>query len=196
MMNIEAILYNWIENKTTLLDLGCGDGSMLLHFQKIKQIRGLGIEINADNIQKCLEKGVNVIEHNIDKGLGAISNNSFDIVLMSHTIQTLKNPLLALEEITRIGKKCIVTVPNFGYWKIRTSLLFKGKMPPTTNLPEDWYNSENIHLCTLKDFENLCRELKITIEEKFVINSRGQARKHLSLGFNLFSSSGVYKIFK
>ena len=115
---------------------------------------------------------------------------------MSHTIQTLKNPLLALEEITRIGKKCIVTVPNFGYWKIRTSLLFKGKMPPTTNLPEDWYNSENIHLCTLKDFENLCRELKITIEEKFVINSRGQARKHLSLGSNLFSSSGVYKIYK
>ena len=115
---------------------------------------------------------------------------------MSHTIQTLKSPLLALEEITRIGKKCIVTVPNFGYWKIRTSLLFKGKIPPTTNLPENWYNSENIHLCTLKDFENLCRELKITIDEKFVINSRGQARKHLSLGFNLFSSSGVYKIFK
>ncbi|MEC7910492.1 MAG: methionine biosynthesis protein MetW [Pseudomonadota bacterium] len=195
-MNIESIFNDWISSKSTVLDLGCGDGKILSSLQKEKNIQGLGVEINANNIQKCIEKGVNVIEHDIDEGLDAISNNSFDIVLMSQTIQTLNNPLLALEEVTRIGKKCIVTVPNFGHWKRRVDLLMKGQMPKTVSTQESWYSSDNIHLCTLKDFEFLCKELDITIEEKLFMNSSGKIRPYLSFGPNLLSSSGVYRICK
>ena len=115
---------------------------------------------------------------------------------MSQTIQTLNNPLLALEEVTRIGKKCIVTVPNFGHWKRRVDLLMKGQMPKTVSTQESWYSSDNIHLCTLKDFEFLCKELDITIEEKLFMNSSGKIRPYLSFGPNLLSSSGVYRICK
>ena len=195
-MNIESIFNNWIANNSTVLDLGCGDGKILSNLQKKKNIQGLGVEINSSNIQKCIEKGVDVIEHDIDEGLDAISNNSFDIVLMSQTIQTLNNPLLALEEVTRIGKKCIVTVPDFGHWKRRVDLLMKGQMPKTISTQESWYNSDNIHLCTLKDFEFLCEELDITIEEKLFMNSSGKIRPYLSFGPNLLSSSGVYRICK
>ncbi len=195
-MDIEAIFNNWISNRSTVLDLGCGDGKILSHLQKEKNIQGLGVEIDSKNIQKCIEKGVNVIEHDIDKGLEAISNNSFDVVIMSQTIQTLNNPLLALEEVTRIGKKCIVTVPNFGYWKRRVELMVKGQMPKTVSTHESWHNSDNIHLCTLKDFELLCSELKITIEEKLFMNSSGITKSYLSFGPNLFSSSGIYRICK
>jgi len=195
-MNIESIFNNWIANNSTVLDLGCGDGKILSNLQKKKNIQGLGVEINSSNIQKCIEKGVDVIEHDIDEGLDAISNNSFDIVLMSQTIQTLNNPLLALEEVTRIGKKCIVTVPNFGHWKRRVDLLLKGQMPKTVSTQESWYSSDNIHLCTLKDFEFLCEELDITIEEKLFMNSSGKIKPYLAFGPNLFSSSGIYRICK
>ncbi len=193
-MNITNQIENWIKPKSRVLDLGCGEGSILASLQNNKEVKGLGIEIDESNILKCLKKGVNVIEHNIDRGLGNISDNSFDVVLMSQTIQTLNNPRLALKEITRIGEKCIVTIPNFGHWRSRLGLLFKGQMPKTNSLPENWYNTPNIHLCTLKDFELLCNELNIKIEEKRVTNSRGKTSWYITFFPNLLSSLVVYKI--
>lgn len=195
-MDIQSALENWIESDIRLLDLGCGDGTILLNLKNKKGIKGLGVEIKPENIQKCLEKGVNVIEHNIDKGLASITSESFDVVLMSQTIQALNNPNLALSEITRIGKRCIVTIPNFGNWKSRLTLLFKGKMPITNPLKETWYSTQNIHLCTLKDFESLCSDLEIVIDEKKVINSKGRTGWYLYLLPNLLGSSVMYKIRK
>ena len=195
-MDIQSALENWIESDIRLLDLGCGDGTILLNLKNKKGIKGLGVEIKPENIQKCLEKGVNVIEHNIDKGLASITSDSFDVVLMSQTIQALNNPNLALSEITRIGKRCIVTIPNFGNWKSRLTLLFKGKMPITNPLKETWYSTQNIHLCTLKDFESLCSDLEIVIDEKKVLNSKGRTGWYLYLLPNLLGSSVMYKIRK
>ena len=145
-MNIELMLDEWVQENTKILDLGCGDGTILSNLKVSKNIKGFGIEIDKKNIQNCLEKGINIIEHNIDAGLKNISSNSFDVVIMSQTIQTLKNPSLALEEITRVGKRCVVTIPNFGHWKARLALLVMGKMPVTKSLSESWYQTQNIHL--------------------------------------------------
>lgn len=194
-MNIELMLDEWVQENTKILDLGCGDGTILSNLKVSKNIKGFGIEIDRKNIQKCLEKGINIIEHNIDAGLKNISANSFDIVIMSQTIQTLKNPSLALEEITRVGKRCVVTIPNFGHWKARLALLVRGKMPVTKSLSESWYQTQNIHLCTIKDFENLCSELSISIEERKFLNSNGNTGFH-SIWANLFSSYAIYKIYK
>ena len=194
-MNIESMLDEWIQENDKILDLGCGDGTILSNLKVSKNIKGFGIEIDKKNIQNCLEKGINIIEHNIDAGLKNISSNSFDVVIMSQTIQTLKNPSLALEEITRVGKRCVVTIPNFGHWKARLALLVMGKMPVTKSLSESWYQTQNIHLCTIKDFENLCSELSISIEERKFLNSNGNIGFH-SIWANLLSSSAIYKIYK
>jgi len=195
-MSTLSIIERWVEEGTKVLDLGCGNGEILFELKKTKKITGLGVEIEENNIEECLLKNINVIEQNIDNGLINFSKNSFDVVILSQTIQVLKNPNTALEEITRIGKTCIVTIPNFGHWRSRISLLISGKMPVTNPLPDSWYGTPNIHLCTLKDFENLCNDLSISIEERVAINSGNKNKWYLNIWPNLFSASAIYKISK
>lgn len=195
-MSTLSVIEKWVEVRSKVLDLGCGNGNILSELQKTKDVIGLGVEIEEKNIEECLLQNINVIEQNIDDGLINFSNDSFDVVILSQTIQVLKNPDTALEEITRIGKTCIVTIPNFGHWRSRLSLLFNGRMPVTSPLPESWHATPNIHLCTLKDFEMLCSELLITIEERVTVNSNNENKWYLNIWPNLFSASAIYKISK
>jgi methionine biosynthesis protein MetW len=195
-MSTLSVIEKWIEVRSKVLDLGCGNGNILSELQKTKGVIGLGVEIEEKNIEECLLQNINVIEQNIDDGLMNFSNDSFDVVILSQTIQVLKNPNTALEEIARIGKTCIVTIPNFGHWRSRLSLLFNGRMPVTSPLPESWHATPNIHLCTLKDFEMLCSELLITIEERVTVNSNNESKWYLDIWPNLFSASAIYKISK
>ena len=195
-MSTLSVIEKWVEVRSKVLDLGCGNGNILSELQKTKDVIGLGVEIEEKNIEECLLQNINVIEQNIDDGLNNFSSDSFDVVILSQTIQVLKNPNNALEEITRIGKTCIVTIPNFGHWRSRLSLLFNGRMPVTSPLPESWHATPNIHLCTLKDFEMLCSELLITIEERVTVNSNNENKWYLNIWPNLFSASAIYKISK
>ena len=195
-MSTLSVIEKWVEVRSKVLDLGCGNGNILSELQKTKDVIGLGVEIEEKNIEECLLQNINVIEQNIDDGLINFSNDSFDVVILSQTIQVLKNPNNALEEITRIGETCIVTIPNFGHWRSRLSLLLNGRMPVTSPLPESWYATPNIHLCTLKDFEMLCSELLITIEERVTVNSNNENKWYLNIWPNLFSASAIYKISK
>ena len=195
-MSTLSVIEKWVEVRSKVLDLGCGNGNILSELQKTKDVIGLGVEIEEKNIEECLLQNINVIEQNIDDGLINFSNDSFDVVILSQTIQVLKNPNTALEEITRIGKTCIVTIPNFGHWRSRLSLLLNGRMPVTSPLPESWHATPNIHLCTLKDFEMLCSELLITIQERVTVNSNNENKWYLNIWPNLFSASAIYKISK
>lgn len=195
-MSTLSVIEKWVEVRSKVLDLGCGNGNILSELQKTKDVIGLGVEIEEKNIEECLLQNINVIEQNIDDGLINFSNDSFDVVILSQTIQVLKNPDTALEEITRIGKTCIVTIPNFGHWRSRLSLLLNGRMPVTSPLPESWHATPNIHLCTLKDFEMLCSELLISIEERVTVNSNNESKWYLDIWPNLFSASAIYKISK
>ena len=151
---------------------------------------------NQDDINKCIQSGLNVIHQNIDEGLENFSDNSFDTVIMSQTIQVLKEPKIALQEVTRIGNESIVTIPNFGYWATRINLLLSGKMPVTGALPSAWHDTDNIHLCTIKDFENLCSECEIDVIEKCFFNKFGKESVLAKVAPNLFATTAMYKISK
>ena len=195
MESIEVIK-NWVVEGSEILDLGCGNGEILNILSKELDATTLGVEINQDNINECIKSGLNVIQQNIDEGLNNFADKSFDIVIMSQTIQVLKEPKKALLEVTRIGKECIVTIPNFGQLTTRLKLLFGGKMPITGSLPNQWYDTENIHLCTIKDFEVLCRDCEINILNKRFFNNSGQESALAKTSPNLFASTAIYKISK
>ena len=195
-MNTIEVIKNWIDKKSAVLDLGCGDGEILNILSKEWGSTVLGVEINQDDINKCIQSGLNVIHQNIDEGLENFSNSSFDIVIMSQTIQVLKEPKKALQEVTRIGNESIVTIPNFGYWTTRINLLLSGKMPVTGTLPSAWHDTDNIHLCTIKDFENLCSECGINIREKCFFNKFGKVSVLAKVAPNLFATTAMYKIAK
>ena len=187
---------DWISPDSKVLDLGCGDGSLLNDLRKEKSASGLGIEIDAEKIKSCLKKGISVIEQDIDSGLENFGNQSFDYVVMSQSIQALKKPELALEEIVRIGKESIVSIPNFANIKCRLQLFFKGQMPISSALPHDWYSTPNLHLCSLEDFEELCQKSNIKIVERKISNINGEDSILMKLFPNLFSEVALYKLVK
>ncbi len=152
-----------IRPRSRVLDLGCGNGELLYKLMQEKEVQGHGIEINVGSIIECIEKGVPVIQMNLDEGLGDYPDHSFDYVILSHTLQVVKKPHLILREMLRVGRTGIVSVPNFGYWKVRLQLLFRGKMPVTKTLPFEWYDTPNIHLLTIRDFRDFCRKEDIDI---------------------------------
>ena len=195
-MNTIEVIKKWIDKESEVLDLGCGDGEIINILSKEWGSTVLGVEINQDDINKCIQSGLNVIHQNIDEGLGNFSDNSFDIVIMSQTIQVLREPKKALQEVTRIGNESIVTIPNFGYWTTRINLLLSGKMPVTGTLPNTWHDTDNIHLCTIKDFENLCSECGIDIREKCFFNKFGKESLKAKVAPNLFATTAMYKISK
>ncbi|MEM1230739.1 MAG: methionine biosynthesis protein MetW [Pseudomonadota bacterium] len=165
------IIADLVNEDARVLDLGCGDGELLAWLGEQKSVNGYGLEIDPDNINRCIERGVNVIEQNLDEGLRHFSDHSFDMVVMTETLQAIKDPKALLREMLRIGDECIVTFPNFGHWRCRLDLALNGAMPIANHLPYDWYDTPNIRLCTFKDFERLCREQGFTIIERFVTDS-------------------------
>lgn len=189
-------LKDWISEDSKVLDLGCGEGSLLDDLKKEKSVSGLGIEIDAGKIKSCLEKGISVIEQDIDNGLENFGNQTFDFVVMSQSIQALKRPELALEEIVRVGKECIVSIPNFANIKCRLQLFFKGQMPVSSALPHDWFSTPNLHLCSLEDFEELCKKCKISIIERKLSKTNGEESFLMKLFPNLFSEVALYKLIK
>lgn len=188
-------IQHWITQGSRILDLGCGDGTLLKFLIDTKQVQGYGLEIDAEQINTCIDKGLNVIEQNLDRGLGNFADKSFDTVLMTQALQTLHFPHLVLDEMLRVGKECIVTFPNFGHWKARFYLATRGRMPVSDLLPYEWYNTPNIHFCTFKDFEVLCRERNIKVIHRQVVNEQsGQTLKDFMP--NLFGETAIYHLSK
>ena len=165
------IIANLVEKNTRVLDVGCGDGTLMEFLKNNKKIDIRGIEISKDNIQKCVERGLTVIEGDAEKDLIQFPNKSFDFVILSQTLQAFLNPETVINELLRVGKKAIVTVPNFGFWKVRLQLLIKGTMPITKNLPDEWHNTPNIHMCTIKDFFNFCNNRKIRLDKSLALHN-------------------------
>lgn len=183
-------LESYIAPNSHILDLGCGNGDLLLHLARTKNITGIGLENNADNIAQCIHNGVNVVEYDLNKGLAHIADNSYDVVVMTLALQAMNHPDRVLEDMLRIGKECIVTFPNFAHWKARWHLLVHGRMPVSDLLPYEWYNTPNIHFCTVKDFEVLCRERDIRILDSTMINGKGITRRCS----NIFGETAVYHL--
>ncbi|MCD6122966.1 MAG: methionine biosynthesis protein MetW [Spirochaetales bacterium] len=163
------IITEIIEEGSSVLDLGCGDGELLYRLKKQKGISGRGVEIEERMIMECISKGISVFQGNLDEGLKDYGTNSYDYVILNQTLQVTHKPVLVLKEMLRVGRKAIISFPNFGQLKLRFQLLFKGRMPVTKDLPYQWYNTPNIHLCTRKDFLVLCRENNIRIIEEIDI---------------------------
>jgi len=188
------IIEDWVNPKSRVLDLGCGEGDLLDYLQQQKQVSGYGLEIDHSNITQCIAKGVNVIEKDIDAGLASLSNNSFDTVVMTQALQVMHRPDLIVDEMLRIGRECIVTFPNFGHWRARGYLAFRGKMPVSKFLPYTWYDTPNIHFCTFKDFERLCVERNIKILERTVVDNAHRDRWWINLWPNMLGEIAIYRI--
>ncbi len=190
------IISELIEEKSRTLDVGCGNGDLMKYLfeNKTKHIRGL--EILKKSVQNCLSKGLPVIEGNAENDLKQFPNHSFDYVILSQTLQAFLNPEKVITELLRIGKKAIVTIPNFGHWKVRLELLIKGTMPVTENLPNEWYNTPNLHMCTIKDFFNFCEKRNIKVFKSFALNKEKILiinRSNLKFK-NLISELGIFLI--
>ncbi len=194
-LEISKIITDWVPFRSKVIDFGCGDGSLLKDLINTKNICGYGVEIDHQMIDKCIEKGISVIEKDIDKGIQDFELSNFDIAIMASSIQCLKNPNIAMRRMLRLSNKCIVTLPNFGYWKCRLALL-AGKMPVTPSLPSSWYETENLHLCTISDFEKLCSDSGFIIDERIFLNSSSKKGLLASIMPNLFASEGVYLLGK
>lgn len=186
----------WIEPGCRALDLGCGDGTLLTHLRDERDVQGYGLEIDPANIAKCIRSGVNVIQRNLDEGLSDFDSQSFDYVLMTQALQVVKRPDELLEEMLRIGREGIVTFPNFGHWRSRLALAGRGLMPTTPALPERWYDTPNIHLCTVRDFEQLCDARGIKILARSVVDSKLRGRIRHLIAPNLMGEIAIYRLMK
>ncbi|MEE3086812.1 MAG: methionine biosynthesis protein MetW [Pseudomonadota bacterium] len=188
------IIQRWIEPGSRVLDLGCGDGSLLTYLNAAKKVSSIGLEIDAGNIEQCISGGVNVIEQNMDEGLSNFQSNSFDTVLLTQTLQALSKPHNLLDEMLRVGRYGIVTFPNFGNWKSRLDLALKGRMPVSKFIPHQWYETPNIHFCTVKDFDALCYEMRIKILTRTVVDSRHKGSWAMKAWPNFLGEIAIYHI--
>ena len=192
------VISDLIEEKSRALDIGCGDGNLMEYLlqNKTKDIRGL--EISKEKVQNCLSKGLTVVEGDAENDLKQFPNKSFDYVILSQTLQAFLSPENVINELLRVGSRAIVTIPNFGHWKVRIDLLTKGTMPVTKNLPNEWFNTPNLHMCTILDFYNFCKNRNIKIFRSLSLN--GEKISDISqsnLKFkNLISELGIFLIEK
>ena len=192
------IIADLIKKKTRVLDVGCGDGTLMEFLKNDKEINIRGIEISKVNVQRCIGKGLTVIEGDAEKDLSQFPDESFDFVILSQTLQAFLNPEKVISELLRVGKKAIVTIPNFGYWKVRLHLLMKGTMPVTRTLPDEWYNTPNLHMCTIKDFFSFCENRKINLYKSIALQNLKSSKittTNLALK-NLTAVLGIFLIEK
>ena len=198
MKNEFKVIADLIEKNTRVLDVGCADGILMEFLRDNKSIDIRGLEISKEKVQKCIEKGLTVIEGNAEKDLKQFPDKSFDYVILSQTLQAFLNPELVISELLRVGKKAIVTIPNFGYWKIRLHLLTKGTMPITKILPDEWYNTPNLHMCTIKDFVFFGKSKNFKIFKSLALNEKNVSlinNTNLEIK-NLFADLGIFLIEK
>ncbi len=190
------VIADLLPKNVRVLDVGCGDGSLMSHLIKEKNIEARGLELKKENVTKCIYKGLPVIEGNAETELHQFPNQSFDFVILSQTLQAFYNPEKVLKDLLRIGKSVIISIPNFGYWKVRTSLLFFGKMPVTKTLPNSWYNTPNLHMCTIKDLFHFCVEKNIKIKKAVGVNEdkTSEIKKSNLEIKNFFSKLGIFLI--
>ena len=198
MKNEFKVIANLIEKNKKVLDVGCADGTLMKFLKDNKNINIRGLEISKDKVQKCIAKGLTVIEGNAEKDLIQFPDKSFDYVVLSQTLQAFLNPELVINELLRVGKKAIVTIPNFGYWKVRLHLLTKGTMPITKTLPDEWYNTPNLHMCTIKDFVYFVKSRNFKIFKSLALNDQNVSLiNNTNLGIkNLFADLGIFLIEK
>ena len=185
-----------IQNNKRVLDVGCGDGVLMEYLKNHQQNDVRGLEPQKELVQKSIAKGLSVIQGDAEKELFQFPKKSFDYVVLSQTLQAFLNPEEVLNQLLRIGKQTIVTIPNFGYWKVRLHLLFKGTMPVTKNLPNEWYNTPNLHMCTIQDFVNFCEEKKIKIDRSLCLTDQkiSDITKNNMFFKNIFSQLGIFLI--
>ena len=192
------IISELIENNTRVLDVGCGDGTLMKYLKDKKNVDTRGLEISKKNVQDCTSKGLSVIEGNAEKDLHQFPNLSFDYVILSQTLQAFYNPEKVIDDLLRVANKAIVTIPNFGYWKVRIHLLLKGTMPITETLPNEWYSTPNLHMCTIKDFFNFCSKKKIELYKSIALNDEKTSKinsGNINIK-NLSSELGIFLIKK
>ena len=192
------IIADLIEKDSRILDVGCGDGELMSYILKNISQDIRGIEISKGNVQKCISKGLTVIEGDAEKDLFQFPDSSYDFVVLSQTLQAFLNPEKVLDELLRVGRKAIVTIPNFGHWRVRLNLLFKGTMPITKTLPHKWHNTPNLHMCTIKDFSNFCEDKKINFIKSLALNKEkvlNISKSNLETR-NFFSDLGIFLIQK
>ena len=192
------IIADMIKENTRVLDVGCDDGSLMEFLKKEKNVDIRGIEISKEKVQTCISKGLTVIEGDAEFDLKQFPNKSFDYVVLGQTLQAFINPEIVIKELLRVGNKAIVTIPNFGHWKVRLNLLVKGTMPVTKTLPNDWYNTPNIHMCTIKDFFKFSKTMDFKIFKSLALMNKNVSTinsSNLSLK-NLFCELGIFLIEK
>ena len=192
------VISKLIDEKSRVLDVGCGDGILMEYLSKNKVVDVRGLEISKEKVKKCLSNGLAVVEGNAEYDLKQFPDLSFDYVILSQTLQAFMSPENVIKDLLRVGKKVIVTIPNFGHWKIRVDLLFKGEMPITKNLPYEWYNTPNLHMCTIQDFYNFCNNKGINIFK--IISLNGQKTSKITSSNlrykNLISELGIFLLEK
>ncbi len=188
------IISKWIKPGSRVLDLGCGDGTLLEYLKRERDVDGYGLEIDPENVVACIQRGVSVIQSDLDAGLSDyFDDNSFDYVVMTQTLQAMHYPSRLLNEMLRVGREGIVTFPNFGHWQTRLQIALGGHMPVSRALPNEWYNTPNIHLCTLRDFEELCRRLDIAILQRNVVDTAHRSNIGMKLLPNLLGEIALYR---
>ena len=192
------IIADLLEENTRILDVGCDDGTLMEFLKQNKNVDIRGIEISKEKVQTCISKGLTVIEGNAEFDLKQFPNKSFDYVVLGQTLQAFVNPELVINELLRVGKKAIVTIPNFGHWKVRLNLMIKGTMPVTKTLPNEWYNTPNIHMCTIKDFFKFSETIDFKIFKSLALINKNVSNINNSNLFtkNLFSELGIFLIEK
>jgi len=190
------ILQQWIPLGGKVLDLGCGDGTLMTRLAHNRNTTGYGLEIDPEHITTCISRGINVIEMDLNKGLSNFQDNSFDTVIMAYSLQVLRRPDQAIEEMLRVGKECIVTFPNFGNIRTRSYLMLRGRMPVTKQLSYQWYDTPNIHFCTVRDFDALCKEKGIKVLHREVVTEHPLDKRLKEVWPNLFGQAAIYHLTK